>query len=87
MINILLNIECKGLIIYRIIGFIFLISSTLFANGMQDWNHSIQKTKKVTFKVETFADGFDVPWGMTFLPDGNMLVSDRNGDLWKVKKD
>ena len=53
---------------------------------MQDWNHSIQKTKKVTFKVETFADGFDVPWGMTFLPDGNMLVSDRNGDLWKVKK-
>ena len=77
----------KGLIIYRIIGFIFLISSTLFANGMQDWDHSIQKTKKATFKVETFADGFDVPWGMTFLPDGNMLVSDRNGDLWKVEKD
>ena len=75
----------KGLIIYRIIGFIFLISSTLFANGMQDWDHSIKKTKKTMFKVETFADGFDVPWGMTFLPDGNMLVSDRNGDLWKVK--
>ena len=54
---------------------------------MDDWDYSIQKTKKVTFKVETFADGFDVPWGMTFLPDGNLLVSDRNGDLWKVKKD
>ena len=54
---------------------------------MQDWHYSIQKTKKVTFKVETFADGFDVPWGMTFLPDGSLLVSDRSGNLWKVKKD
>ena len=85
--NILLNIECKGVIIYRIIAFIFFISSTIFSNGMQDWYYSIQKTKKVTFKVETFADGFDVPWGMTFLPDGSLLVSDRSGDLWKVKKD
>ena len=72
---------------YNIAAIIFFISLILFANGMDDWDYSIQKTKKVTFKVETFADGFDVPWGMTFLPDGNLLVSDRNGDLWKVKKD
>ena len=72
---------------YNIAANTFFISSILFADGMQDWDYSIQKTKKVTFKVETFADGFDVPWGMTFLPDGNLLVSDRNGDLWKVKKD
>ena len=72
---------------YNIAAIIFFISLILFANGMEDWDYSIQKTKKVTFKVETFADGFDVPWGMTFLPDGNLLVSDRNGDLWKVKKD
>ena len=72
---------------YNIAAIIFFNSLILFANGMDDWDYSIQKTKKVTFKVETFADGFDVPWGMTFLPDGNLLVSDRNGDLWKVKKD
>ena len=72
---------------YNIAANTFFISSILFADGMQDWDYSIQKTKKATFKVETFADGFDVPWGMTFLPDGNLLVSDRNGDLWKVKKD
>ena len=85
--NILLSIDYISQKLYRTIKFIFFISSTIFSNGVQDWNHLIQKTKKVTFKVETFSDGFDVPWGMTFLPDGNMLVSDRNGDLWKVKKD
>ena len=45
---------------------------------------SIEETEKETFRVETFADGFDIPWGMVFLPNKNLIVSDRNGDLWKI---
>ena len=52
-----------------------------------DWDTRIVKTEKVSFKVETYADGFEIPWGMAFLPDNRMMVTDRIGDLWIVEKD
>ena len=52
-----------------------------------DWDTRIVKTEKVSFQVETYADGFEIPWGMAFLPDNRMMVTDRIGDLWIVEKD
>ena len=63
---------------------LFFISSYVNANDVQNWDDSIEKTIKETFKVETFIDGFDIPWGMAFLPNQNLIVSDRNGNLWQV---
>ena len=60
------------------------ISSYVNANDVQNWDDSIEKTIKETFKVETFVDGFDIPWGMAFLPNQNLIVSDKNGNLWQV---
>ena len=68
-----------------IIGILFfLIPALLFAFNIQNWDNSIEETEKETFRVETFADGFDIPWGMAFLPNKNLIVSDRNGDLWEI---
>lgn len=38
-------------------------------------------------KVETVAKGLQNPWGLTFLPDGQMLVTERPGRLRLVSKD
>ncbi len=72
----------KLIIIFGIL--FFLIPALLFAFNIQNWDDSIEKTEKETFGVETFADGFDIPWGMAFLPNKNLIVSDRNGDLWEI---
>src|SRR5712691_581563 len=38
-------------------------------------------------KVETFARGLVHPWGLAFLPDGRLLVTERPGRLRIVGKD
>jgi aldose sugar dehydrogenase len=38
-------------------------------------------------KVETVTDGLSQPWGLAFLPDGRMLVTEKSGQLRVVSKD
>ncbi|MEO1219911.1 MAG: PQQ-dependent sugar dehydrogenase [Pseudomonadota bacterium] len=41
----------------------------------------------INYEVETIAEGLDHPWSLAFLPDGNMLVTQRTGALLLVKPD
>ena len=45
------------------------------------------ETEKVRIHVSTFADGLEHPWGLAFLPDGRMLVTERVGRLRIVDKE
>ena len=38
-------------------------------------------SEQATFHVEKVVDGLETPWGMAFLPDGSMLITERPGRL------
>ncbi len=42
------------------------------------------KTEHYDIRVTTIADGLDYPWGLAFLPDGAMLVTERDNGYIRV---
>ena len=46
----------------------------------------IFKTEKYDFKLVQVAKHKGVLWSLDFLPDGSILTTERNGDLWIVKE-
>ncbi len=48
------------------------VSSTVYGQGHNG------------FTLEKVVEGIAVPWGMTWLPDGDMLVTNRAGEMYRV---
>ncbi|WP_430933407.1 PQQ-dependent sugar dehydrogenase [Saccharicrinis sp. 156] len=38
------------------------------------------------FRVDTVVEGLEVPWGLEFLPNGDLLISERKGELLRFTK-
>ncbi len=43
------------------------------------------KTQPPSYKIEKYVDGLSIPWGMVWLPDGSMLISEKEGNLIHFK--
>ncbi len=44
-------------------------------------------SEKATFYIDTLYAGFDHPWGMAWLSDGRMLITERKGEVLVFEKD
>lgn len=48
-------------------------------------NEVIQSMKQ-NFTYDTVVSGVQIPWGMAFLPNGDMLIADRNAILYRLSQ-
>ncbi len=62
---------------------LFVVSFNL--SCAQDTINQVDIPKKVPFSAELLIDELPIPWGMTFLPDGDILVTEKSGQLIHFK--
>ncbi|MEJ7698836.1 MAG: PQQ-dependent sugar dehydrogenase [Pyrinomonadaceae bacterium] len=49
-------------------------------------NNESNNQTAVKFRVETVASGLEVPWAIAFLPDGNVIFTERPGRVRLIEK-
>ncbi len=62
-------------------------SAGAFAAGAFAKDTAFLSSETAKLKIETVAEGLAHPWGLEFLPDGRMLVTERDGQLRIVAAD
>tara|TARA_R110001599_G_scaffold69232_2_gene194884 strand:- start:27 stop:1472 length:1446 start_codon:yes stop_codon:yes gene_type:complete len=45
------------------------------------------QTELLTIKLDTIVSGMVEPWGMVFLPSGDMLVTEQSGEIYRIDKE
>ena len=64
---------------------LLLITIAFFISMMSADAQEINNSNEHDFKIKIITDGLNRPWGLTFLPDGNMLITERVGRLRIIK--
>ena len=62
---------------------LFLALNTFLACAQEDKN--IQTPEQVDYTTEMVVSDLEIPWGMAFLPDGSMLITEKKGELIHFK--
>lgn len=65
--------------------FLVILLSFFSCKAQEKQNDIVLQPEKINYTFETVAKEIDVPWGMTWLPDGSMLVTERSGAIYHLK--
>jgi glucose/arabinose dehydrogenase len=69
----------------RILALLLALLLPLAHSSSARGQQPLERSARHDFRVVTVADGLVVPWGMAFLPGGDMLVTERPGRLRIVR--
>ena len=67
--------------ILKIIFILMFCARSIIAD---DWDSDIVSTDLETYNVNLFSNGYKIPWGMAFLPNGDLIVNDISGKMFRV---
>ncbi len=56
-----------------------------FASCAQNEPNTAESPSETRFTAELLVPGLDIPWGMVFLPDGSLLITEKSGSLIRFK--
>jgi len=59
--------------------YLFVVMATV--SCAQQSKNEVESPESIVFSTETVVDGLNNPWGMVFLPDNSILVSEKSGKL------
>lgn len=67
------------------IVYLCLIAVSLNLSCAQNTKNQVNTPKEIPFTTALLVSGLQTPWGMSFLPDGSMLITEKSGELIHFK--
>lgn len=58
-----------------------------FRKKIDPENDNFISSEKLNYKIDTIATGLNNPWGLTFLPNKDLLVTERDGEIRIIRDD